>query len=201
MTNKLASMFSALSRPVKGKHIDTLTRAFGGKKTLRLLGDEAKATVMRGNKKSQLKTLLRSGEISKSTYKNKLRKFDDKLPMYRGSFVSRHARRFVDDVAHPVRNTKMSLMNMLYTSDKSGNMVNRSAKGLVGQGILNVGLPAWFISDVAKDKTLSTPKKIGKAVAYSALPLSSRKFIPSMIGYSAIDSVFKGKRPNPGGMP
>ncbi|MDP3013301.1 MAG: hypothetical protein Q8M92_03600 [Candidatus Subteraquimicrobiales bacterium] len=141
------------------------------------------------------KGLLKDNKITKDTYKS-LSSAAKKQYGRPGNWAQRTIANVADDVSHPIRNTKRFMLDLGYKHDAiSGKMVARSPLGVAGKVGVTAAFPAWYISDTVKDKNLSTKNKIGRSASYLALPMATRRLIPSLAGYTAVDKIFKSKTP------
>lgn len=198
VSNSLTKSFSG--QPAKGKAIDKATSFFGGDKIKALLSKELENEALIKSFKKELKSqrkldilLNKTNPLSKKDIGQKVREFAVEQGGPSGNFVQRQIKHTADDFSHPILNTKKTLMNMLYTYSPETGLVARSNKGIAGQAALTIGFPAWMASGALKDKELSPGSRTGRATSYAALPFVTRRFVPSMVAYTAADKIFKGK--------
>lgn len=181
-----------LTTPVAGKGLDKVVKAFGGSATKNSLATEARLQHMRAAAKEVLKNRLKSGEITADIYRHQLRQSAIKHGVPKGNFLQRQIAYVANDISHPIANSKMSLMRHVTNYDPiTDKMVGKSPLGIAGASALGIGFPAWMIRGTLKDKNLSNTSKAGRSVAYATLPLATTKLVPSILGYSAVDKVFK----------
>lgn len=190
--------------PVSGEFLDKATRAIGGNSvkesfTTELMNEHARRLNKSTSKHyRKLLNLTDPGSaISKSEMNKGIREFNVAHGTPEGNFVQRQLHNAAEDVAHPIANTKKSLMHMLYNYDPKRGLVGKSPGGIAVASAMGLGFPAWTMYDAAKEKNTSPAAKAGKMTAYGTIPFALRRFVPSMAAYGIADKAFKGRGPVP----
>lgn len=189
------SALSWLRSPVGTSSLSKITSSVKGNDVLSHMATKARALHARDMAINAYKRSAQRGIINKPTMKRLIGEAKRKT-MPPGNFVQRQIHHVAEDASHPIRNLKESLLNIFYKYDPhSKTMAGKSRLYATGSAALAVGFPAWMISDVVKDKDLSKGNKVGKSIAYAAIPpmTVSPSWVPSILAYSMADKAFRKK--------
>ena len=132
----------------------------------------------------------------------------------KGGYWTRVKNNAIEDIKHPIRNVQRYLYEMGHkyippSGDGIGGLIGRNGQmidagqivrktpGEIGMSVAGAtALPLVFSSMSWNDPELSAGGKVGITAANFAVPMFSRRMIPSMVAYSGIDKMLRKKQPS-----